>query len=179
MRSSAKKIAYSSALVCAALIISYLESLLPFVPIPGFKLGLANVVIMVTYFIFGLKCSAAVSVCRITISALLFGSPISFFLSFCGGGFTLIALALFDKLLRSRLGCVGLGVLCSAAHCVGQSLAASILYGVSILLTYMPWLLLLSAPTGILTGALLYTTLKKLKIPFPQFHTSQKERNYQ
>lgn len=177
MRSSAKKIAYSSALVCAALIISYLESLLPFVPIPGFKLGLANIVIMASYFIFGLRCAATVSVCRIMLSALLFGSPISFFLAFCGGIFTLLALTLFDKLLCGHLGCIGLGALCSAAHCIGQSLAASCLYGASILLTYMPWLLLLSAPTGMLTGALLYAALNKLKIFFPRLYTFQKERN--
>ncbi len=162
MRSSAEHIAYCSVFVCAALALSYLEVLLPYVPIPGFRPGLANIAVMSAFFLLGMTDAAAVALCRVALSAVLFGSPISFLFSLCGGLFSIAALAVTKKLLRGGVGCIGIGVLCAASHCVGQCLVASLLYGASLLVTYLPWLLLLSLPTGALTGSLTYVTVKSL-----------------
>lgn len=163
MQSHAKKIAYSSMLVCVALLLSYLETLLPYIPIPGFKPGLANLAVTLSYFFLGLPFAATVSIMRILLSSLLFGSPVSLLFSLTGGVFSLGILAAYRYILRDHIGIIGLCVLSSAFHCIGQSVAASILYGASLLFTYLPWILLLSIPTGILTGALTFSIAIKLK----------------
>ena len=154
MRSRAKKIAYTSVMVCVALMLSYLEALIPYLPIPGFKPGLANLSTMVAYLLFGLPTAISVSICRIALSAILFGSPLSLLFSVSGGIASLLAIAAFNTGIGKFFGMVGLGVSSAAMHCVGQCVSASILYGISILFSYLPWLLLLSVPTGILTGEL-------------------------
>ncbi|MBR2460023.1 MAG: Gx transporter family protein [Clostridia bacterium] len=164
MRSSAEKVAYTSVFVCVALMLSYLESFLPYLPIPGFKPGLANLAVMISYFCLGLTAAATVSVCRILLSSLLFGSPVSLIFSLVGGILSLGVLALYGKLMKRVIGAVGLGVLCAAIHCVGQCIAASALYGAPLLFTYLPWLLVLSVATGALTGALTHATVGRLKL---------------
>lgn len=161
-RSFAKRTAYCAAFVCVAMLLSYLEALLPILPFPGFKPGLANLAVMVAYFWLGLPSAAAVSLCRIALSALLFGSPVSLLFSICGGALSLCALLLHRLWLKHAIGAIGLGVISAALHCVGQTLAASILYGAALLFTYLPWLLILSIFTGALSGVLLHTALRKL-----------------
>ena len=162
MPSSAKRVAYTASLVCVAMLLSYLESLLPYLPIPGFKPGLANLAVMVAYFTMDLPTAATVSLCRIALSSLLFGSPTTFLFSLCGGALSLAALALTGALSNRFFGALGVGMSCSSAHCIGQCLAAAMLYGGAILLSYLPWLLLLSIPTGALTGALTPPILRRL-----------------
>lgn len=167
MRSHAERVAYTAVLICVAMMLSYLEALLPYVPIPGFKPGLANIATAVALFCLGLPSAVTVSVFRILLSSLLFGSPVSLLFSLAGGLLSLGVLAIYKILLKNFVGLVGLGVLSSAFHCIGQSIAAAILYGASLLFTYLPWILLLSIPTGILTGAITYailTRIKKLRI---------------
>lgn len=162
MRSSAKELAYCAVFICAALVLSYLEALLPYVPIPGFRPGLANIAVMSACFLLGTRQAASVALCRIALSSLLFGSPVSLLLSLCGGLTSVAVLALAVRSSRGAVGCIGIGCLCSAAHCIGQCLAASLLYGAALLLTYLPWLLLLAVPTGALTGALTHITVRAL-----------------
>ena len=163
MRSHAERVAYTAILVCVAMMLSYLEALLPYVPLPGFKPGLANIATTVALFSLGLPSAVAVSILRISLSSLLFGSPVSFMFSLAGGLLSLAALAIYKIILRRFVGLIGLGVTSSSAHCIGQSIAAAILYGTPLLFTYLPWILLLSIPTGILTGAISYAILTKIK----------------
>ena len=163
MRSHAEKVAFSSILICVALMLSYLETLLPYIPIPGFKPGIANIAITVALFRLGLPSAVFVSISRILLSTLLFSSPSTLIFSLSGGICSLCVLAIYILLLNRFIGLIGLGVLSSTAHCIGQSLAASLLYGTSILFTYLPWILLLAIPTGILTGTLSYLILVKIK----------------
>jgi len=163
MLSHAKSVAYTAILVCVAMLLSYLESLLPYIPVPGFKPGLANIAVAVALLRFGLPCAITVSLTRILLSSLLFGAPVSLIFSLAGGICSLCILAVYYFFLTKIIGLIGLGVLSSAAHCIGQSLAASIMYGTSLLFTYLPWILLLSIPTGLLTGAITYTIIIRIK----------------
>lgn len=162
MRSSAEKVSYCALMTCVAMLLSYLEGMFAFVPINGFKLGLANIVIMLVFFTYGLKYAALVSFCRILLSALLFGSVVSLLFSLCGGILSLCAMSICEGWLKARVGAIGLGVLCAAFHDIGQCLAAAVFYGGSILWSYLPWLLLLSVPTGMLTGTAFYLISNKL-----------------
>ena len=163
MRSYAEKVAYTSALVCVAMLLSYLESFLPVIPIPGFKPGLANLAVMVAFYRLGAHYAASVSLIRIFLSSLLFGSPVSLVFSLAGGVLSFVTLLICNILLNRCVGLIGIGVLCAAAHCIGQCIAASALYGASLLLSYLPWLLLLSIATGMLTGALSHAVLIRIK----------------
>ena len=81
MRSQADKVAYCAVFTALGLILSYVEALIPInllIPIPGFKLGLANLAVMIAFFSLGYGYAAAVSLCRILLTALLFGSVTSF-----------------------------------------------------------------------------------------------------
>ena len=171
MRSHAKNVAYISMMVCVAMLMSYLEALLPYIPIPGFKPGLANLAVTVTYFYLGLPSAITISLIRIFLTSLLFGSPVSLLFSVVGGIFTLSVITVYHLVFRNRIGTIGLCVLCSAFHCIGQSLSASILYGASLLFTYLPWILLLSIPTGVLTGTLTYVIISKLKYNLRKVNT--------
>ena len=163
MRSHAEKVAYTASLIAVAMMLSYLETLLPYLPIPGFKPGLANIATMVAFFYLGLPSAITVSLFRIALSSLLFASPVSLVFSLSGGLLSLCVLALYNAMLKNKLGLMGLGLLSSVAHCIGQSIAASILYGPSLLFTYLPWLILLAVPMGILTGTITYGIISRLK----------------
>ena len=163
MRSHAEKVAYTALLICVAMMLSYLETLLPYIPLPGFKPGLANIATAVALFCLGLPCAVTVSVFRIILSSLLFGSPVSLFFSLAGGLLSICVLALYKVILNNFIGLIGLGVISSAAHCIGQCVAAAVFYGASLLFTYLPWILLLSVPTGLLTGSVTYAILTRIK----------------
>ena len=163
MRSHAERVAYTAALICVSLMLSYLETLLPYIPLPGFKPGLANIAPAVALICLGLPDAITVSLFRIILSSLLFGSPVTLLFSLAGGVFSLCILALYKIILKKFIGLIGLGILSSAAHCIGQGLTAAIIYGASLLFTYLPWILLLSIPTGVLTGAITYAILSRIK----------------
>ncbi len=151
--------------VTAAMMLSYLESLLPLqllLPLPGFKPGLANTVTVMLFAAFSRRDAAVVSAVRILLMGLLFGSPVSLFFSACGGLLAFLSLLLAARLLR---GCshVGVCVLCAAAHNLGQLLAASILFGAGILLSYLPLLLIAATVSGTLTGLLLNLAMPRLQ----------------
>lgn len=122
-------------------------------PLPGFKLGLANIcVLFCLYRMSKFDCMLVLAL-RIALTALLFGSPISFTLSITGGLFALCGA--FLSYQNKRLTPVGVSVISSALHMVGQIFAASIILKTPELFTsYLPWLLILSVPTGILNGAI-------------------------
>ena len=80
-----KKVAFLGVFTTFALILSFLESLIPnVVPIPGFKFGLANFAVLLALYLYGVKEAVLVDACRIILSALLFGSMFSLFYAASG-----------------------------------------------------------------------------------------------
>lgn len=166
MQSQAKRVAFCSVFVALGLILSYVEALIPInliIPFPGFKLGLANLAVLLAFFYFGFYCACAVSICRITLSALLFGSFTSFIFSLAGGILTLTVLFLYKSILHRVNGLLGLCVLCAAMHNIGQCLVCAILFGASVITFYLPYLLFFSLITGSLTG-IISSSFPKLKV---------------
>lgn len=151
------RLAADSALLGVALILSLVETLFPIasLPLPGFKMGLANIAITVTAFRCGMGDSAAVSVCRSLITFLLFGSPTSLMFSLSGGLLVLITLWAVQKTrLTAHLSFVGVSVLCALAHNAGQLIASAVLVGPASL-AYAPALAAASLIYGALNGAVL------------------------
>jgi heptaprenyl diphosphate synthase len=158
-------------LLCAAVILSYVESYIPlifFIPIPGIKLGMANIAVMVAAYDLsgvgtGIKDAAIISLTRICFMALLFGTVTSFWFSLTGGAVSFIMLVFCRLVLRSAVSPVGTAVACAAGHNAGQILAAVLLFGDASLFYFMPWLLIISIFTGIATGMLLYILSERLR----------------
>ncbi len=154
----ARRVAYCAAMLLAALAFSYLEAIIPIsiiIPLPGIKLGLANLAVMLTFFCLSPYDAAIVSFSRIALSALLFGSPVSFFFSLCGGMLAYISIFASRELVkRGKMSFIGVSVISSALHGAGQIIAAVIIYGSGAWL-YLPIILICGVPFGALTGWIL------------------------
>lgn len=171
--SRAESLARTGALAALALLFSYLESLFPLpLPLPGFKLGLGNVVVLFAAFFLSLPHAAVLSLLKILVSALLFGNPISLLFSLFGSFFSFLTLIASQKLLRGgKITFVGASVLSAAAFNAGQILFASLLTKSPALLFYLPALLLASLVLGGTVGLLLNLLSSRLarlfRVPDP------------
>ncbi len=152
-----KRLVYDAVFLSCALMLSYLEfAIPPLLPIPGLKLGLCNLIIMLVARTVSLWDAAIISLLRVACTALLFGSVTSFWFSLIGA-----CLAWLVLLLCTGRGCpfsiIGVSVLSAAAHQLGQILAACAIFSTfTFLVTYLPILLLVSMLTGSLTGWLVH-----------------------
>ena len=155
MHLPAKRLTLDAMLLASVLLLSYIEHLLlPYLFLPGVHLGLANVGIMYAFFRVSRMDAAVISLLRVFLMAMLFGSISSFAFSLCGAAFSYLAI-LSLSFLGERVSRIGISVASAALHGTGQILAAAILYGTVGVFGYLPLLLLLSIPLGVLTGLLL------------------------
>lgn len=163
MRSSAKRAAYGGLFTAAALLFSYVESLLPlqlFIPIPGFKLGLANVCVMLAFFYLGAVDGLLITFAKCGLTALLFGTPVSFWFSLGGGVLAYCFLLIAKFVIRENISFIGISVACAALHNIGQVCVFSFIFKDMAVFWYLEWLLPVSLLTGILTGLLAFSFKK-------------------
>ena len=159
-----RRLCLDAILITAAMMLSYLEALIPMtllLPLPGFKLGRANVVTILAFVLVSKKDAAVISALRILLMGLLFGSVTSLFFSAMGGLLAFLALCFASRFLQS-CSFLGVSVLCAAAHNVGQLLAAVCLFGFELLLSYLPLLLFAALLSGALTGCILNLSIPTL-----------------
>lgn len=151
----AKQMAYCGMLVALALALSWAERFIPVqaaVPLPGIKLGLANVVTLVALALFKTRYAFAILLCRCLLGAVFGGGITGLLFSLCGGALALAAMALAVR--SSAFSVYGISVLGAAAHNIGQILAAMVLMNSWHIAAYLPYLLGVCLITGLLTGAL-------------------------
>lgn len=143
-----RKLTLLSVLTAAALILSYAESVLPplFPSIPGIKVGLPNIVIIFALYRMDVRSAISVSLVRICIAALLFGSPLSFVYSLAGAFLSLTVMALLKKL--NILSTVGVSIAGGILHNMGQILAAMLLLQT----VQIGYYFLILAMTGTISG---------------------------
>jgi len=147
-----KKLVTLALLSAIALTIFMVEAQIPaLVPIPGVKLGLANIVTVFTVFALGAKEGAAVLFVRIFLGAVFAGNFSTIFYSAAGGFCAIAVTILLRKLLTKNqlwvAGCLG-----AVAHSVGQMAMAVFLTGTPGLLVYLPVMVAVSIVTGLFTG---------------------------
>jgi heptaprenyl diphosphate synthase len=152
-RTAARTAAESGVLVAAAFALSYIEHWIPAAPVPGLKLGLANIVTLIALYRLGTRYAALVAAARCVLAALLFGGLGSLAFSLTGAFFALAAMAALNG--RKAVSVYGVSVAGAAAHNLGQTLAASVLMQTPAVFSYLVWLLPLSVPAGLLV-ALIY-----------------------
>lgn len=148
-----KQIAYLGIMAAFAILCGYIENLIPFAfGIPGMKLGLANIVTVVTLYLFGIREAAAVSFVRILAVGILFGNPYSLAYSLAGGILSLVCMQLLKGLKQFSVTGVSIGG--GIAHNIGQLAVAVFVVQEIRLAYYVPFLLIAGALTGMLIGLL-------------------------
>lgn len=149
----AKRVALCGVFAAIGMALSYLEFLLPIpIPLPGVKPGLANAAVLLCFFLLSPTDALAVSALRVLLSGMLFGNLTSLFFSAAGGLLAYLSL-FFGAKLKEKVSFIGLSVLMAAAHNIGQTLAAAVLFGFGVVRSYLPVLLLAGAVFGAVNGA--------------------------
>lgn len=161
-KSMAKKTAFLGMMVALAFVFSYLESLVPIsIGIPGIKLGLANLVAIVTLYTIGVKEACAVSLIRILLTGFTFGSPASMAYSLAGGALSILAMIATRKI--NLFSAAGVSVLGGVFHNVGQIVLAMFVVENAKLLYYLPVLILSGTIAGAVIGILAGILIKRLE----------------
>ena len=147
-----RKITRLALLSAIALTIFMLEAQIPpVVPIPGVKLGLANIVTVFVVFTMGPKEGCLVLFTRIFLGAVFAGNFSTIFYSAAGGALAILVTILLRKVLKENqlwvAGCLG-----AIAHSVGQMVMAILLTRTPALIVYLPVMIIISIVTGLFTG---------------------------
>ena len=160
-----KKFTRLSLLLALCIVLNIIESVIPLFNgyIPGLKLGLANIVILFNLYCYSFKDALYVSLLRVVIVGItrtgLFS--VAFFFSLGGAFLSIIMMSLFKKL--TNLSVIGVSIIGSISHSIGQIIMAIILIKSNLMVMYLPWLLMFSIPTGIITGKIALKMLENFK----------------
>lgn len=163
MQLHTKKLAEYACLLAFAMIVSYIEALIPIpLGIPGAKLGLANVAIVFCLYRIGTGSAFIINICRVVLSGLLFGNAYGMLYSLVGATLSLLIMACVKRILA--FGMIGVSIAGGVAHNIGQLLLALCITQVPVLWYYLPFLLITGALTGFLNGSLanlIYKSINK------------------
>ena len=148
-----QKIALIAVLTAATVVIGIVESFIPSIGIPGIKLGLANIMILVTLYELGIVEAVFVDFVRVILVSLIRGSFLSmgFVMSLTGAALSLGIMILFYVLIR-KFSIIGVSVIGSIFHVTGQILVAMLYLGTPYVLYYLPFIGLSAIITGVLVG---------------------------
>ncbi len=149
--------------ISVALVMSYVESIIPVaIPIPGVKLGLANIVIVWTLYVLDWKAAAAISLLRVAIAGLLFGNLYSIVFSAVGATLSLVVMALLKRTKKFKV--LGVSIAGGVAHNVGQIAVAMLVLENARLISYLPILMFSGVIAGVAIGILAGLLYSKLRL---------------
>ena len=141
-----------SLLLAIAIVLNYLESFIPSIGIPGVKLGLANIVILICLYKYKVYETLMVDLLRVLLASLLKGTflSIAFYMSLSGAMLSFLVMFLFRyiKTLKPLV----ISVIGAIFHAIGQIVVALIIMQTSGILLYLPFIMLASIITGVLNG---------------------------
>lgn len=159
--SVSKRLALRGVMVSLAMILSYLESLIPFnLGVPGAKIGLANTVTILALVKFGALDALMISMIRVIMTTILFGNVVMMVYSLAGAFLSVLVMSLLS---RSKIfGIIGISIAGAAAHNTGQCLTAAVLMHNKNILLYLPLLLLCGVIAGLVTGFISSEVIKRL-----------------
>lgn len=155
----AKRVAYTAILIALAMIFSYVEVLIPFhFGIPGIKLGLANLVVVIAIYILKPAQVMVISIARIVLVSFLFGNMSSMLYSLAGGILSFFVMLLLKKIKGFSM--LGVSIAGGVSHNVGQLLLAAVVVENMSVFYYMPVLLV----AGVITGMLIGVVAKRVSV---------------
>ena len=152
-KSSAQKVALYGVLIALAMVLSYVEMLIPLpVGIPGVKPGLANLVVFLALYTMTAREAFLISMVRILLVSITFGNGSAFLYSMAGGILSFLVMWIFQK--KDFLLPAGVSIAGGSAHNVGQLLMAAVILENGAVFTYFPVLLAAGCITGGIIGFL-------------------------
>ena len=158
-----KKIALLGITAAIAIILSYVEAMIPsLIPIPGVKIGLANIAIMFALYKLGMPQASIVSFVRLATLFLIFGEIMPLLYSISGALLSLTVMCLLKKF--APFSEVGVSVAGGVAHNIAQIIVAIFMFSTDALIYYLPVLLLSGTVSGILIGVVSGILIKKIKL---------------
>lgn len=159
-----KKFTRLTMLLALSVVLNIIESFIPLFNgnIPGLKLGLANIIVLIVLYMFSFKDALYVSLLRIILVGILRTGLFSMTFFFSLGGAILSLCSMFIA-KKTKLSIIGVSIVGSIFHSIGQILVAILIIKNMYIIYYVPWLLLFSIPTGILVGFTSKTILNNLE----------------
>jgi heptaprenyl diphosphate synthase len=163
MKTNVKKLTTLALTISFALILSFIESRIPaFVAIPGIKVGLANIAVIFTLYKLGVKEAITVSLIRVFIVSILFGSPVSLIYSIGGAVLSLVSMILLKMLTPLKE--VSVSVCGGVMHNIGQIATASFMLSTNVVIYYLPFLMISGIIAGIAVGIAAGILIKRVPI---------------
>ncbi len=150
-----KKITLNGLLISVALVLSFLERFIPLsllVPLPGIKLGFANIVTMFALFYLGVPSAITITVLRCVMASLLFGGMSSLLYSLSGAFLALVVMIILKLGYGRFFSLIGISMGGAAAHNTGQIIMAGIMLKNTAVFAYLPVLLFAGLVTGLITA---------------------------
>lgn len=165
MNSQIKRMTTIAMLIALGIMFHMVESMipLPFI-IPGFRLGLANIIGLITLYLFGVRTMITVNMMRVVFASLLRGTLFGtgFWLAFCGIILSMVASIVAYK--KTPMSIYGVSIAGSVFHSIGQVVVITWLYQQFFMQALLPLLILLGIPTGVLIAWISKETLQRLHI---------------
>lgn len=153
-------------LVALAMVLGFVETLIPInLGIPGMKLGLANIVVVIALFLFDIKTAVVVSILRIILIAMTFGNMSMMFYSIAGASLSLLSMIAISKIKSFSL--ISISIVGGIMHNVGQIICAAFVVRTNGVFTYLPVLMIAGLVSGALIGivaGLILVRLANVKI---------------
>ena len=167
MKTTTQKVSLYGIMIALALILSYVEAQVPaFFAIPGMKIGLTNVVVVVALYVIDAKSAMFINVVRIILVSLLFGTAMSFAFSIAGGMLSTVIMILLKK--SDKFSTVGVSAAGGITHNIAQILVAMVLLGTKAIAWYLPILWI----SGVLTGVVIGIISGIIASRIPSFHNN-------
>ena len=159
---STRQMVTLSALIAVAMILSYIESMIPaFVAVPGVKIGLSNIATVFALYTLGWPYAICVSVVRVFLSALLFGNFISLIYSLSGAALALGVMIALKKI--DKFSTVGVSVAGGVCHNAGQIIAACIVMETASIALYIIPLIISGTIAGVVIGLAAGNLVERIK----------------
>ena len=158
-----KRTAFLGLMVALAFVLSYVEMLLPIsIGIPGAKIGLANLVVMVALYTIGPKNAFILSIVRVVLVGFTFGNMAMMIYSMAGAMLSFVAMIIGKK--TKLFSITGVSVLGGVFHNVGQIIVAIIVLDAASLVYYFPFLVVIGTISGIVIGIVSGMITERIKV---------------
>ena len=159
-----KKLTVMALTVSVAMVLSFVESQIPaFVAVPGIKIGLANIAVVFALYRLGWKEATGISLVRVLLVSLLFGSAASLFYSLAGAVLSLAGMGIMKK--TGRFTEIMVSVTGGVLHNIGQIAMASLILETDALRYYLPFLLVSGIAAGVVVGLVAAVLVRRIPLP--------------
>jgi heptaprenyl diphosphate synthase len=157
-----RNVAFLGVFLALALVLSYVESLIPFFfGVPGMKLGLTNLIIVVLLYCLGPKEAYLISIVRVFLAGFLFGNLFSIVYSLAGAVLSLTVMVILAK--KTELKVVTVSAIGGICHNIGQLIVAAIVVESYNIFYYLPALLIAGLITGLLIGIVSQVLIPRIR----------------